>query len=86
MNMPRQRFEKGSPEAKEYMDKLREKAKATASRGGTSSKTAVTLTAPELDQLARLIKAGYAVLGDHRPISQNLKKAMKRMGISTMGL
>jgi hypothetical protein len=76
------------PEARRArMAQLRELAKAAQGRQGrTSGKTSVTLTASELDHLARLITAGYAVLRDTRSISPNLRKAMKRMNVSTQGL
>ena len=83
--MARNQPEKGSEEMRQRMAELREKARAAVARGGRGN-TTVTLSTPDLEQLARLIKAGYAVLGDNRPISPNLKKAMKRMGVATMGL
>jgi hypothetical protein len=46
----------------------------------------VSFTASDLEHIGKLIKVGYAHTGDNRPISPNLKKAFKRMGISTMGL
>src|SRR4051812_13212337 len=86
MAQTRPQLVKGSAEAKAYMDKLREKAKAAAPRTTPASKTTVSFTASELEHLAKLIKVGYALTGDNRPLSQNLKKALRRMGISTMGL
>ena len=82
--MPRPQLVKGSKEAKDYMDKLREKAKTAVAR--VTGTTSVSFTRGDLEHLAKLIKVGYAHTGDSRPVSQNLKKALKRMGVSTMGL
>ncbi len=85
MPRPRPELVKGSQEAKEYMGKLRAKAQAAVARTTRASKTTVSFTASDLEHVAKLVKIGYAHTGDSRPLSLNLKKACKRMGISTMG-
>jgi hypothetical protein len=49
-------------------------------------KAAVTLTKEELEQLARLIAAGHALLRNEPSVSPRLKGAMSRLGINTKGL
>jgi hypothetical protein len=50
------------------------------------TKTAVTLTKDELEQLSRLISAGHVLLRDEKSVSPKLKGAMSRLGINTKGL
>jgi hypothetical protein len=50
------------------------------------SKTTVSLTKAELEDLARLIAAGHVLLRDAHSISPKLKTAMTRLGISTKGV
>ena len=49
-------------------------------------KTTVTLTRPELEQLAQLIAAGHVLLRDGRSVSPKLKTAMTRLGINSQGI
>lgn len=46
----------------------------------------VTLTRSDLEDLARLITAGRALLRDAKPVSKNLRTAMTKLGIDTRGL
>ncbi len=46
----------------------------------------VGLTTAELEQLARLVRAGKVMLNDNRSISKNLRQAMTRLGVDTSGL
>lgn len=50
------------------------------------TKTTVSLTKEELEQLALLLAAGRALLRSDAPVSPRLKAAMTRLGISTAGL
>lgn len=50
------------------------------------SKTSVTLTRGELEQIAQLIAAGRVLIRDGRGISPQLKAAMTKLGISTQSL
>ena len=49
-------------------------------------KIRVTLTTGELEQLAQLIRAGHALVGDGKSVSPQLRAAMTRLGVSTHGL
>ena len=49
-------------------------------------KIRVTLTKAELDELARLIRAGHALVNDGKSVSPQLRAAMTRLGVSTHGL
>ena len=49
-------------------------------------KMRVTLTKAELEQIARLIRAGHALLHDGESVSAQLRAAMTRLGMSTHGL
>jgi hypothetical protein len=46
----------------------------------------VGLTTADLEQLARLLRAGKVLLNDHRSVSRNLRQAMARLGVDTSGL
>jgi hypothetical protein len=50
------------------------------------TKTTVSLTKDELEQLARLLAAGHVLLRDEKSVSPKLKGAMSRLGINTKGL
>jgi hypothetical protein len=50
------------------------------------SKTTVSFTKTELDDLARLLAAGHVLLRDAGSISPKLKTAMTHLGVSTKGL
>jgi hypothetical protein len=50
------------------------------------SKTAVTFTKPELEQLARLVSAGHVLLRNEPSVSPKLRAAMSRLGINSKGL
>ena len=60
--------------------------KMTRAEWAKRSKTSVTLTRSELEQIAQLISAGHVLLRDGRSISPQLKGAMTKLGISTQGL
>jgi len=50
------------------------------------TKTTVSLTKAELEQLAGLIAAGHVLLRNEPGVSPKLKAAMSRLGINTKGL
>ena len=50
------------------------------------SKTTVTLTKSELEDLAQLLAAGHVLLRNAGSISPKLKTAMTRLGVATKGL
>jgi hypothetical protein len=49
-------------------------------------KMTVTLTRPELEQLAQLVAADHALIRDGKSISPKLKATMSRLGVKTQGL
>jgi hypothetical protein len=49
-------------------------------------RTAVSFTAKELDDLARVLAVGQALLRQSAPVFSRLKAAMTKMGVSTKGL
>jgi hypothetical protein len=52
----------------------------------TIKRTTVTFTAKDLDDLARVLAAGHALLRQSFPVVSRLKAAMTKMGIATKGL
>jgi len=51
-----------------------------------AKRTAVTFTAKDLDDLARVLAAGQALLRQSVPVVSRLKAAMTKLGVSTKGL
>jgi len=51
-----------------------------------AKRTAVTFTAADLDDLARVLGAGRTMLRQSFPVVARLKAAMTRVGVSTKGL
>jgi hypothetical protein len=52
----------------------------------TPKRTAVSFTAKDLDELARVVAAGQALLRQSFPVVSRLKAAMTKMGVATKGL
>jgi len=52
----------------------------------TERRTAVSFTAKDLDDLARLLGAGQVMLRQSFPVMSRLKAAMTKLGVSTKGL
>jgi hypothetical protein len=46
----------------------------------------VTLTTTELEQLARLLRAGRVLTNERHDVAKNLRTAMTRMGVDTRGV
>jgi hypothetical protein len=67
-----------------FMDSIR--VRATSSYLKTKGRTSVTLTKPELEQLARFIRAGKVLLNDSQSVSKGLRTAMTKLGVDAKGL
>jgi hypothetical protein len=52
----------------------------------TIKRTAVSFTAKDLDELARVVAVGQSLLRQSLPVVSRLKAAMTKMGVSTKGL
>ena len=68
------------------MMKFRIKRSTKRATAATVKRTAVTFTAKDLDDVARVLAAGQALLRQSFPIVSRLKAAMTKMGVSTKGL
>jgi hypothetical protein len=49
-------------------------------------RTAVSFTAEDLEDIARILAAGQALLRTSAPVVSRLKAAMTKLGVSTKGL
>ena len=66
--------------------KLPQKGRPKRTPLAQAARTAVTFTANDLDELARILAAGQALLRQSAPIVSRLKAAMTKLGVSTKGL
>jgi hypothetical protein len=64
----------------------RRKPQPKRSAASTAKRTAVTFTAKDLDELARVLGAGQVLLRQSFPVVGRLKAAMTRMGVATNGV
>lgn len=66
--------------------KTRRQPQPKRSAAPTPKRTAVTFTAKDLDELARILGAGQVLLRQSFPVVSRLKAAMTRMGVLTKGI
>jgi hypothetical protein len=69
---------------KEYMDSIR--VRVTNSYLRQKGQVSLTLTRQELEQIAKLLRAGKVLINDTSSVSKSLRAAMSKLGVDTKGL
>jgi hypothetical protein len=69
---------------KDVLDSIR--VRVTSSYLRQKGAVRLTLTQQELEQVARLVRAGKVLLNDTSSVSKNLRQAMSKLGVDTKGL
>ena len=83
-NKKRMQTEKIRAATKDVLDSIR--VKVTSSYLRQKGEVRLKLTRQELEQVARLVRAGKVLLNDANSVSRNLRQAMSKLGVDTKGL